>query len=142
MSENKEIGMPIVQVPAELTIDDLIQAVEQLPSDELTQFTRRVIEIQTRRGVPLLMDEEEQALLDTLPGGLPEEAQRRLDELRKKSREGKLTPAEHAELLTFVQQIERQDVARAKALVELARKRGVTVSKLMHDLGLDGAEGA
>lgn len=135
--------MPVVQVPAELTIDHLIRAVEQLPPDELTEFTRRVIGLQTRRGIPLLVGEEEQALLSAIVGSrLPSESQRRLDELREKSREGTLTPEEHAELLAFVQQVEQQDVVRTQALVDLANKRGITVSELMHDLGLDGSEGA
>lgn len=135
--------MPVVQVPAELTVDHLIRAVEQLPPGELIEFTRRVIGLQVRRGVPLLLGEEEQALLSAIVGvQLPPESQRRLDELREKSRIGTLTPEEHAELLTFVQQVERQDVARAQALVDLANRRGVTVSELMHDLGLDGSGGA
>jgi len=133
--------MPVVQVPAELTIDDLIRAAEQLPSDELTEFTRRVIVLQARRGLPLLVDDEEQALLSAIAGALPEDAQRRLDELRERSREGTLTSAEHAELLAFVQKVERQDVARAQALVDLAKKREVTVSELMTDLGLNGSHG-
>ncbi|MFQ5858740.1 MAG: hypothetical protein ACE5LU_24330 [Anaerolineae bacterium] len=134
--------MPVVHVPAELTIEDLIHAVEKLSSDELTEFTRRVIVIQARRGIPLLVDEEEQALLSVISGRLSPEAQHRLDVLREKSREGTLTPMEHADLLAFVQQVERQDIARAQALVELAKKRGTTVSKLMQDLGLDGSESA
>lgn len=135
--------MPVVQVPAELTVDHLIRAVEQLSSDELAEFTRRVIGLQARRGIPLLVDEEEQALLSAIVGSrLPAESQRRLDELREKSRAGTLTPEEHAELLASVQQVERQDVVRAQALVDLADKRGITVSELMHDLGLDGSESA
>ncbi len=132
--------MPVVHVPAELSVEDLIHAVEQLPSDELTEFTRRVLAIQARRGIPLLMDDEEKALLSVITSRLPPEKQRRLDELREKSREGSLTPDEHAELLTFVQQVERQDVARAQALLDLAKKRGTTVSELMHELGLNGSE--
>ena len=134
--------MPVVEVPAELTVEHLIRAVEQLPSEELAEFTRRVIAIQVRRGVPLLMNDEEQALLVAISGQLPTEAQRRLDELREKSHEETLTPAEQAELLAFVQQVEQHDVIRAEALVQLAKKRGTTVSELMHALGLGAAANA
>ena len=134
--------MPIVKVPAELTVDHLIRAVEQLPSEELAEFARRVIAIQMRRGVPLLMSDEEQALLAAISGRLPTEVQRRLDELREKSHEETLTPAEQAELLAFVQQVEQRDVIRAEALVQLAKKRGATVSELMHTLGLGVAANA
>jgi fructose-1-phosphate kinase PfkB-like protein len=134
--------MPVVKVPAELTVDHLISAVEQLPSEELAEFARRVIAIQVRRGVPLLINDEEQALLAAISGRLPTEVQRRLDELREKSYEETLTPAEQAELLAFVQQVEQRDVARAEALVQLAKKRGTTVSELMHTLGLGAAANA
>ncbi|TEU15445.1 MAG: hypothetical protein E3J21_13180 [Anaerolineales bacterium] len=126
--------MPVVKVPAELTVEHLIRAVEQLPSEELTEFARRVIAIQLRRGVPLLMNDEEQALLAAISGRLPTEAQRRLDELREKSHEETLTPAEQAELLTFVQQVEQRDVVRAEALVQLAKKRGTTVSNFLQEI--------
>lgn len=134
--------MPVVKVPAELTVDHLVRAVEQLPSEELAEFARRVIAIQVRRGVPLLVNDEEQALLAAISGRLPTEVQRRLDELREKSYEEALTPVEQAELLAFVQQVEQRDVARAEALVQLAKKRGTTVSELMHTLGLGAAANA
>lgn len=129
--------MVTVEVSAKLTVDDLLVAVEQLPPQELTAFVRRVIAIQTKRGLPLVIDEEERALLQVIEGRLPATAQNRLDTLREKSRAGTLTPAEQAELLSFVQQIERQDLARAEALVSLARQRGVTVSTLLQELGLE-----
>jgi predicted GNAT superfamily acetyltransferase len=126
--------MPVVKIPAELTVDHLIRAVEQLPSEELTEFARRVIAIQVHRGVPLLMDDEEQALLVAISGRLPMEVQRRLDELWEKSHEETLTPAERAELLAFVQQVEQRDVVRAEALVQLAKKRGTTVSDFLQEI--------
>jgi hypothetical protein len=109
--------MPVVKVPAELTVDHLVRAVEQLPSEELAEFARRVIAIQVRRGVPLLVNDEEQALLAAISGRLPTEVQRRLDELREKSYEETLTPVEQAELLAFVQQVEQRDVARGSVAI-------------------------
>lgn len=129
--------MVTVEVSAKLTVDDLVVAVEKLPTQELTEFVRRVIAIQARRGVPLLAEEEEQMLLKAIEGRLPTGAQDRLDVLREKSREGTLTPTEQAELLGFVQRVERQDLARVEALVDLARKRGTTVSSLMRELGIE-----
>ena len=128
--------MPVVKVPPELTVDHLIRAVEQLPSEELAEFARRVIAIQMRRGVLLLMSDEEQALLAAISGRLPTEVQRRLDELREKSHEETLTPVEQAELLAFVQQVEQRDVVLAEALVQLAKKLGTTVSELMYTFGM------
>lgn len=63
--------------------------------------------------------------------------QNRLRRLRSKSQQGALTPAEHAELLQFVQRVEQQDLVRVKALVQLAQKRGVTVPDLLQELGIE-----
>jgi hypothetical protein len=99
-----------------------------------------VIAIQTRRGLPLLADDEEQALLEAIKvQWLSDDDQNRLDQLREKSRKGILTLTEQADLLSFVQRVERQDLVRLEALVELARKRGITVSDLMRELGIERA---
>jgi hypothetical protein len=45
-----------------------------------------------------------------------------------------LTPAEQAELLAFVQQVEQRDVIRAEVLVQLAKKRGATVSNFLQEI--------
>jgi len=130
--------MVTVEVSAKLSVEDLVLAVEKLPTEELTRFVRRVVAIQARRGAALLIDEEEQTLLEAIKGRLATyDAQERLDVLREKSREGALTSAEQAELLSFVQQVESRDLARVEALAALARKRGTTVSALMHELGLE-----
>ncbi len=129
--------MVTVEVAAKLTVDDLLAAVEQLPPQELTMFVRRVIAIQAQRGIPLLADEEEQALLAVIADQLPANIQNQLDMLRERNREGTLTPTEHAELLELVQRVERQDLARVEALVNLAHRRRMTVSRLMHELGLE-----
>jgi hypothetical protein len=78
------------------------------------------------------VDEEEQVLLEIIASQhLPPDVQERLDFLRDKSREGILTPAEQAELLSLVQQVEQQDLTRTKALIDLAHKRGISLTTLM-----------
>jgi len=129
--------MSTFEIPVAVTIDRLMEAIECLPSQELADFVRRVIAIQTQRGIPLLAEDEEQALLTVIGQSLRPADQCRLDALRYKSQQGKLSPAEQAELLAFVQQVERQDLARAEALVRLAQKRQMTVSTLLSDLGLE-----
>jgi len=80
------------------------------------------------------VNDEEQALLVAISGRLPTEAQRRLDELWEKSHGETLTPAEQAELLAFVQQVEQRDVIRVEALARLAKKRGKTVSNFLQEI--------
>ena len=128
--------MPDAQPSAQPTLDHLLHTVEQLPTEELTEFVRRVIAIQALRGVPLLTDDDEQALVESIAGRLPPDTQRRLDELREKSREGVLSVSEHAELLSFVQQVEQRDVVHAEALIRLAQKRGVMISDLLREFGI------
>ncbi len=132
-------NIPALEIPVTVTIDRLVDAIEQLPPQELADLVRRVIAIQARRGAPLLAEDEEQTLFSVVEQSLPPADQRRLDVLRQKSREGTLSPAEQAELLAFVQRVERQDLARAEALVRLAQKRQTTVSALLRDLGLEPA---
>jgi len=67
---------------------------------------------------------------------LPPEDQRRLSFLRTRSEQGSLAPEEHAELLSFVERVEREDAERAEALVELARLRNMPLGALMAALGL------
>ena len=130
--------MITIEVPTRLTIDDLVNAVEKLPAPELTHFIKRVLAIQTQRGISLLQDDEEQALLDTVQAqSLSAEVQSRLDTLRTKNSEGTLTAMEHAELLSFVQQVEQQDLVRVEALIKLADKRGTTLTDVMQSLGLE-----
>jgi len=130
--------MVTVELATKVTVDDLLAAVTQLPTPELITFVRRVLSIQTERGVPLLANDEEQALLQVIQAQrLAADEQKRLDMLRAQSRKGQLTATEQAELLTFVQRVERQDLARIQALIELARRRNTTLPNLLHELGLD-----
>lgn len=86
------------------------------------------------------MTVEEPALLAIVMENplLPNE-RKRLSTLRNKNRKGTLTSAEHAELLDFVREVESQDLVRIEALIQLARKRDMTVSALMEALGLEPA---
>jgi hypothetical protein len=82
--------------------------------------------------MPIPVDEEEQALLEIIASQyLPSNVQERLDLLRNKSREGVLTAVEQAELLGLVQRVEQQDLTRTKALIDLAHKRGISLTTLM-----------
>jgi hypothetical protein len=137
----KELFMTTVEVPARLTIDDLLTAVDQLPNGELTQFVRRVLALQSHRGLSILDQEDERPLLDAIHyQRLNARDQTRLRRLRSKSQQGTLTPTEHAELLQFVQRVEQQDLVRVEALIQLAQKRGVTVPDLLQELGVEAQD--
>lgn len=68
--------------------------------------------------------------------GLPDDVQRRFDELVARRQDETLTPDEHQELLHLIDQIEKSDVKRVQYLAELARLRGISLTTLMDQLGI------
>ena len=122
--------MVVLDIPAQVTVDALIEAVTQLPSEELEAFLARVNLVRRRQAT-------EADLLAVIRRSLPAEQQQRLDELRDKLEAETLSEAERTELLGLVERVEAADVERAEALLALAQNRGVSVRRLMQDLGLE-----
>jgi len=122
--------MTTVRVPAQVTVDALVEVVAQLPSNELDDFLTRVNLTRQRQAT-------EVTLLVTIRRQLPAEQQRRLSELRDKLEAETLTEAERTELLELVERVEAADVERAEPLLALAQRRGVSVRRLMDDLDLE-----
>jgi len=122
--------MTVLDIPAQVTVDALIKVVTQLPSDELEKFLTRINIVRRRQA-------NEADLLAVVQHQLPPERQQRLDELRDRLESETLTDAERTELLEMIERIEAADVKRAEALLALAENRGVSVRRLMQDLGLE-----
>ena len=120
----------VLDIPAQVTVDALIKVVTQLPSDELEEFLTRINIVRQRQT-------NEADLLAVVQHPLPPEQQQRLDELRDRLESETLTDAERAELLDMIERIEAADVKRAEALLALAENRGVSVRRLLQDLGLE-----
>ena len=115
--------------------EQLLRAVERLPTQELENFVERVIMLRAQRATHRLSHQETQLLL-RINQPFPAPLQRRYDQLVAKRRQGLLNPAELRELIQVTDQSEQHDVARLAALIELAQERGVTVSALMATLGI------
>lgn len=126
--------MPHLQVEA--TSDQLLQAVAQLPPDELTTFVERVLTLRAERVAPHLTRDETSLVL-RINRALPMELQCRYDELVAARRAETLTPEEHAELLRLTDDIEQFEADRVGALAELAGVRGTTVADIMRSLGIE-----
>jgi helix-turn-helix protein len=122
--------MTVLKLPVQMPLDDLVEIVAQLPEEDLNDFMTRVNLFRQRQAT-------EEALLAAIRQRLPDEQRERLSELRDKLEAETLTETERAELLALVEQVEDADVERAKALLALAQKRGVSVRQLMIDLGLE-----
>jgi hypothetical protein len=124
--------MPTLQVPAQLTVDHLLQAIQQLSPAELQQFMCRFEEWQRQNGVPA---DEETALIEATKERLPAADERRLNRLGRKSERGTLSSKEWDEYRSLAQQSEQLDVRRVEALAKLAQRRGKPVPVIMKEIG-------
>jgi len=113
----------------------MMQAAEQLSPEELDHFADEVVALRARRKAPVLT-KDEPALFAVINQSLPEADRERLTELGEKRVDETLTPGEHQELLTLQQRLETLHAARMKALAQLAELRGVTLTMVMEQLGI------
>ncbi len=125
--------MPTVQVNAQLSTDDLMQAVKQLSSSELEGFVWKIIALQAHQKAPGLSKDESELLLK-INRGLPPDIQERYDELIAKRQSETLTPGEYDELLRLTDQVEKLDAERIEHLKELAHLRQTSLTALMENL--------
>ena len=125
--------MPTINIQANVSVDMLVKAAEQLSETELRQFTSQVLALNAKRTAPNVTQEEAELLLH-INAHLPKDVQRRYDELIAKRDAETLGDEEHAELLRLMQHVEAFDVLRVEALSKLASRRGVTLSALMRQL--------
>jgi hypothetical protein len=128
-------GMTTIQVQSEVSLDALLNGVEQLNTADLEHFADKVLELRAKRRAPSI-PRREADLLQQINQGVPQGMQQRFDELTARRRADVLTPEEHQELLQLIDQIEQLDVKRMEGLAELAQLRKVSLRKLMKQLGL------
>lgn len=118
-----------------MTKEEILEAVDQLSTPDLEEFVSQAIAIRARRREPSLSHSESVLLLQ-INQGISPELRWRSDELNAKSNNETLMPEEHFELLQLIDKIEAANVERTKLLATLADMRGVSLSKLMQDLGI------
>ena len=126
---------PVIQIEAQLTLGQLLKAVEQMPQPELDQFVDRIVAFRAGLRAPQLPRAESE-LLAKINQAVPRELQSRYDALVAKRRASTLTEAEHEELLRLTEQIEELDARRVEHLADLARLRKTTLRALLKDLGI------
>jgi hypothetical protein len=129
--------MPTIQI--ELTVENLIAAIEQLPPDELHKLERRFDELRKQNGKTFKTDAE---LIRATKENLRSEEQRRLKQLIAKSERQTLKPDELAEYRRLAQKSEQVMVRRMSALVELVERWGKPAKVVMKEIGWESGTDA
>jgi hypothetical protein len=119
-----------------LSIEELLEAVQQLSPVELREFKRQFTAWQNGNGK---WPEDEAVVVQAAKACLPTADERRLRRLIAKSEQGSLTQNELAQYRVLAQRAERLNVERAEALAELVRRRGKPVRVVMEEIGCEGS---
>jgi hypothetical protein len=132
--------MPVIHVDAQVSPEQLLKAVEQMPSTELDAFVTQIMALQARRGASNLTPREPELML-RIHQALPMELQRRFDELVEKRQSGEISESELGELIAITDRSEEMEADRIHALADMAELRNTTVPALMHVLEIRKANG-
>ena len=114
----------------------LLKAIDQLDTAELRPFVSQVLARTARRLAPHLEGRESELLGRINKGRLPD-TERRYRQLISARHAEALSAAEMEELLGLTEQAERYQAERMKDLLALAQLRGVPVTDLMTELGIE-----
>jgi hypothetical protein len=118
-----------------MSIDELVQAANQLNEMDLEQLVSRVLLLRAKRQAPVLSGVET-ALLLHINQGIPSDLQQQYRALRTKRNDETLTEEECELLLELSDRIEVLAAERAGSLVKLAELRQVPLTQLMNELGI------
>ena len=127
--------MSTVKLEVHLSSEELLKAVEQLSLQDLERFVSQVIVLQAQRKASSLPQPEAELLLK-INQGIPSDTQKHYEELIAKRESETLTTVEHTELLHLTDHIEKLQAQRIEYLAELARLRGIALTALMANLGI------
>lgn len=123
-------------IQLEVSRDNLLQAVEQLETEELSDLLTDLLTLRARRHAPVLSYEETE-LFQRINQWLTSEEQGRRANLQQRLEDETLTEMEHQELIQLNEKAEWLIAQRVEALAQLATLRQTTLPQLIHDLGLE-----
>jgi hypothetical protein len=119
-----------------LSTNVLLEALDQMSLSEMEQFLDQALALRAQRRAPALSQSETELLIK-IGRGLAENHQARLRALVARRQAEALDAQEHEELLQLTDELEQLEAERAEAMIQLATLRGVSLTQLMADLGLD-----
>lgn len=129
--------MSMMEVKVKFNSTDLLQAAEQLSSEELNDVVQTLLALKARRQTTTATASETELLQKINQASLSPDQQTQYLTLLEKRQNEMLSAAELDELQQLTQQYEALNVERLTFLQELAQLRGLTLSALLTDLGLD-----
>ncbi|MGE5656080.1 MAG: STAS/SEC14 domain-containing protein [Actinomycetota bacterium] len=127
--------MPTIKVEVQLSVEDLLSAVEQLSLQDLERFVPQVLLLQAQRQ-PCTQVQTEAALLLKINQGIPSDIQKHYSELIAQQRSKTLTLEGQSELQHLTERIEKLEAERLEHLAKLARLRKISLAELMENLGI------
>lgn len=114
----------------------LIQAIEKLPTPELNSLVTSILKLQASRRAPQLRTDEAR-LLKEASRRFSEEKTIRLHGLQEKRERGDLSPEEYQELATLTDALEEFHAKRITAAVKIAQIRGTSLPETLKQIGLN-----
>ena len=127
--------MPTIKIKAQLSKEDLLQAVQQLSLPELEGFVQDIIALKAKHQSPSLSKDETELLLK-INQGIPQAIQQRYQILINKRNQETLTEQEYQELLQLTDKVEIHQAQRLDYLGQLAQLRQISLTNLMTQLGI------
>lgn len=118
-----------------MSLDELIQAANQLSEVELDRLLQQIVTLRAQRKAHVLSTEEAD-LLERINQGVPDDLYAAYQTLRAKREAETLTTTEYDRLIQLSNQIEQWGGQRLEALATLAQLRRVSLPTLMEDLGI------
>ena len=125
--------MATLSIKTKVTVDDFVEAAEQLPTAELEQLAHRLLHIQARRKAPHLSQREAE-LLERIAQSSTFAQQAKYHYLNKEIEHRFLTQDEQNELRELIAQSEDCTAQRLALLIELSQLRRVSLPTLMKQL--------
>ena len=109
--------MPAIQLEVELTVEQVLQAVEQLTNDELVYFDAGY---QEKRLKKLSETNTMLELHSAIAYRFPRAKQERMDDLIDKNNAGTITEVERDELGKLVEEFDQKTLEKAQAMYRLS----------------------
>ena len=125
--------MSTIQI--QTSVEQLLDAVAQLPPDELASLTEKIVALRASHAAPHL-EQDEASLLLQINRDIPSDIRHRYNELISKRQAETLSDTEHNELIKLTDQVEQRETERVTALAALARLRHISLTDLMTTLGI------